>query len=432
VSRWKTLLVGLGTIAGFLVLLMATGIVGVRSRDPDLAKSSRARSDSVEDIAALGYFAITTKDPTRRGVIYKDDSKVDPDLLVLYCLLGWSPGLRQAPPTMPWREVRLVDASGEIVHRWNTDAFDDAGKGTFAARMLPDGSIIAGTPERGIARIDWNSNVIWKREGRFHHDVNYDEQGQIYALRSRKVAVEFRGESYDIKDHGIAVLDIDGQQLEEFWFSDVFANDSDFHQRLEVSKTRAKQRNEDRGTPGKRLFGDVFHANTIEPLARDPDGRWQDGDYLTSLRNMNTIAVISHTTHAVLWKWGPSVLEHQHSPTAAPDGRFLVFDNGIHRRTSRVLEVDPQTLQLTWEFASTTGDSWFSATRGVVQSLANDNVMVFSSNPARIFEVTRTGEIVWDFYAGEHYKNRVVPIRGQRLEGKLLETARVKLGLQVP
>lgn len=52
----------------------------------------------------------------------------------------------------------------------------------------------------------------------------------------------------------------------------------------------------------------------------------------------------------------------------------------------------------------------------MVQSLDDDSVMVFSSNPGRISEVTRKGEVVWDFYAGENYQNPVVPIRGQRLE----------------
>jgi hypothetical protein len=36
--------------------------------------------------------------------------------------------------------------------------------------------------------------------------------------------------------------------------------------------------------------------------------------------------------------------------------------------------------------------------RGVQQRLPNDNVLITSSMSGRIFEVTRRGEIVWDFH----------------------------------
>ena len=41
---------------------------------------------------------------------------------------------------------------------------------------------------------------------------------------------------------------------------------------------------------------------------------------------------------------------------------------------------------------------FFSAVQGAAQALPNGNVLVTESTKGRVFEVTRDGEIVWEFW----------------------------------
>lgn len=61
------------------------------------------------------------------------------------------------------------------------------------------------------------------------------------------------------------------------------------------------------------------HINTCEVLP--------DGNVLTSLRFLNTVAIIDRHSGAFVWKWGREELGHQHDPHLLPNGNVLLFDN---------------------------------------------------------------------------------------------------------
>ena len=73
---------------------------------------------------------------------------------------------------------------------------------------------------------------------------------------------------------------------------------------------------------------------------------------------------------------------------------ILVFDNGRSRGWSRVVEVDPETKKIVWQYRA---KDFFSRLRGGAQRLPNGNTLVTESVKGRVFEVTPDGEIVWDF-----------------------------------
>jgi hypothetical protein len=62
-----------------------------------------------------------------------------------------------------------------------------------------------------------------------------------------------------------------------------------------------------------------------------------------------------------------------------------------------VLELDPATRTVTWRYGEAEGERFFSAKRGASQRLANGNVLITDSESGRAFEVTRAGEIVFEF-----------------------------------
>ena len=90
------------------------------------------------------------------------------------------------------------------------------------------------------------------------------------------------------------------------------------------------------------------------------------------------------------------------------DGDLLIYDNGgiagfpiEVRWYSRILEVDPASCQVVWQYNSTkngkTAQAFFSNSRGSAQRLPNGNTLISEPIWLRIFEVTPDGEIVWEY-----------------------------------
>jgi outer membrane protein assembly factor BamB len=108
-------------------------------------------------------------------------------------------------------------------------------------------------------------------------------------------------------------------------------------------------------------------------------------------------------------------------------GNLLVFDNGgssgygfvnpiaqngtgaFARAGSRVLEINPVTLELVWSYAAP--GQFFSTNISGAQRLPNGNTLVTEGAGGRVFEVTRDGEIVWEYmnplFAGPRSSNAV-------------------------
>jgi outer membrane protein assembly factor BamB len=97
-------------------------------------------------------------------------------------------------------------------------------------------------------------------------------------------------------------------------------------------------------------------------------------------------------------------------PTARPaarprpldNGNLLIFDNGTHRRDhpatfSRVIEVDRRTNTIVWQYADQSLFEFFSPYISGAQRLANGNTLISEGVHGRLFEVTREGEVVWEF-----------------------------------
>jgi outer membrane protein assembly factor BamB len=87
----------------------------------------------------------------------------------------------------------------------------------------------------------------------------------------------------------------------------------------------------------------------------------------------------------------------------APDGR-----GAFVRPTSRVLEINPVTLELVWSY---TNPRFFSTNISSAQRLANGNTLVTAGAGGRMFEITREGAIVWEYmypqFSGANSSNAV-------------------------
>ena len=64
---------------------------------------------------------------------------------------------------------------------------------------------------------------------------------------------------------------------------------------------------------------------------------------------------------------------------------------------SRVIEIEPASGRIVWEFSGDPPRSLRSRRKGGCQKLPNGNVLITESEKGRAFEVTRRGETVWSF-----------------------------------
>jgi len=96
------------------------------------------------------------------------------------------------------------------------------------------------------------------------------------------------------------------------------------------------------------------------------------------------------------------VLAQQHDPSLLANGHILLFDNGAHRRdqalsASRVLEVDPTTNTIVWEYRDTPPYNFFSPTISGARRLPNGNTLITEGNFGRMFQVTPDKQVVWEY-----------------------------------
>jgi hypothetical protein len=105
------------------------------------------------------------------------------------------------------------------------------------------------------------------------------------------------------------------------------------------------------------------------------------------------------------------------------EGNILVFDNGgwagygapnpisisgfrnAQRDYSRVIEFDPVTLKIVWEYSSATAGyrtpqhayRFYSGNISSAQRLPNGNTLITEGRDGRVVEVTQEREIVWEY-----------------------------------
>ncbi len=117
------------------------------------------------------------------------------------------------------------------------------------------------------------------------------------------------------------------------------------------------------------------------------------------MRQIDIIGVIDVEKERIVWSWGTDELQAPHHPSLLENGNILIFDNGVDRRYSRVIELNPVTEEIDWEYSAKPPGSFYSPTRGAAQRLPNGNTLITESDKGRVFEVTEDGTIVWEFFS---------------------------------
>jgi hypothetical protein len=322
-------------------------------------------------------------------------------------------------------EAFLMDMEGKIVHRWT---YPEQRARQFVwshAVMLANGDLLVLNQFKDLKRLDWESNLIWKREMAADHDVIELPDHTIYVIELEMR--QHRG--LQLRCPVIVHLTGDGEELDR-WSAYEHLDDLkralDRRSFLDTILDSLAARGEDprptEAVPGRmeiekvkgEIVYDYFHLNTVSVLPDTQlgrrDARFAAGNLLVCFRNVNQIAVLDAATKAVTWAWGEGTLEWPHHPTMLENGDILLFDNGSRRGFSRLLEVNPESGRVAWEYTANPPQAFYTYEKGSAQRLANGNTLVCQGDEGRAFEITRDGEIVWDWYNPQVKRGRRVQI----------------------
>ncbi|MBW2726285.1 MAG: aryl-sulfate sulfotransferase [Deltaproteobacteria bacterium] len=237
----------------------------------------------------------------------------------------------------------------------------------------------------GLVKLDKDSNVIWSSDLKAHHDLEVQNDGDIYVLTRKAHRVPRIDASAPILEDFVSILNSDGKLKAELSLLEAFEN-SRFANLVHDSLASDN--------------GDIFHTNTVAVL----DGRFakrdrafEHGNLLTSMNRMGVVAVVSVRLGQVVWVRRTAAVG-QHDPKFLRNGNMLLFSNNMNTDSSVVEEFNPVGGEVHWTHRGTQEHPFYSKYLGAAERLANGNTLITESDGGRAFEVTRGGETVWEFY----------------------------------
>ena len=308
--------------------------------------------------------------------------------------------------------TELIDAQGHVVHFWQ----HPEGGGWVRSVLLENGDLLvvgAKLPERYILRLHWNNKVLWKRRLPVHHDVRIMPDGRFATLGMRNRLIPDIHPGAVVRDDYVVIFSEESDDLEAHSLHDMLASRPELYTFENV---------ELRGN-----LVDLVHANSLRWMTnRDLEKRdplYSIGNIIVCMRHQNAVAVFDLHRASLVWAWGHGELQGPHDASVLENGNFLIFDNGVQRGWSRVIEVDPLRRQVVWTYSAAEPKDFYTAARGAAQRLPNGNTLITESNKGRGFEVSPEGEIVWD-YSVPHVNDsgrRTTIIRLYRYERDLVE-----------
>lgn len=345
--------------------------------------------------------------------------------------------------------ARLIDLDGQTVHTWRdvggfaSVLIDPALAGGQRGHVLvtlenADGRGVDLVPGRAdprvsktVGELDWDGQVRWRfgpqaPDGlaQQHHDWARLPNGHTLVLANLRHAVPgFRRP--ELLDDVAYEVDADGAIVWR-WVASEHLDELGFTP-AELKLIRESDN------------ADYLHVNNLKPVGPNHwfdagDKRFAPDNLIFDSRNANLIGIIDRRSGHVVWTLGPDYpaiprgaaarklprpvdqISGQHDAQIIPAGlpgagNLLVFDNQgeagyppVELPTtggSRVLEIDPVTRQIVWQYtAEDSGQpSWgFRSTHiSAARRLPNGNTFIDEGQSGRLFQVTRDGDIVWEY-----------------------------------
>ncbi len=355
---------------------------GLDQPGPDQPDPDQAGVDALRGLPYTGFSRKSQGD--REGVVLRDADDSQPGLS-LYTTFARS-------------RADLIDEAGLVVNSWGFKPSASWGN----AELMQNGDLVvtgiqnvAKGNGRYLMRLDWDGNVLWRKALNAHHDAEEQPDGGLLTLTYEKQDLPRFSSNVPTRVDFLQWFDADGTAGARISLLDVLEREAEGYKFRRVG--------EKRGLRSEGKWVDLFHANTARTLRRpelaERHALYRPGNVLATIRHQDVVAVVDPRDASLVWSWGHGQLSGPHHAQLLESGNLLIFDNGLHpkRQWSRVLELDPVSKTIVWEYKAPVKRDFFTLGRGSCQRLANGNTLIAESDNGRAFEVTPEGRIVWEF-----------------------------------
>jgi uncharacterized protein (UPF0248 family) len=319
-----------------------------------------------------------------------------------------SPGFTLfAPLFVQNRNVYLIDLQGNVIHTWNLPYSPGLSgylteRGTlFYNGRTTESSFLSRFPFKGgvVLEADWSGKVLWElcHPDHHHHGILLRNGNLLLNCLGQvpdEIARQVRG--------GTEESDMPSGQYASRQKAEAAKMYSDYLVELTPAGTPVWEwRTWEHLDPVSDGISEVQAPRTLWAQGNSVE-ELPNGDILASFRPTSTVVRISRSTGKIIWKLGPPLVAGQHAPTLLGNGNVLIFDNGVHRLDdsmpySRVIEINPATNEIVWKYQDKPAWNFFSPRMGNAQRLPNGNTLITEASFGRLFEVTKEGEIVWEY-----------------------------------
>jgi len=353
--------------------------------------------------------------------------------------------------------VIVIDMNGNVVKRWDGYVNSAGGPARIFPDGIVMGANGAHPPHQESLELiqrDFEGNLIWRFDhgeqittndgksvwsARQHHDWQRDDFPAGYYSPAFKPSIEGSNTlilthtnrarsnvaNAELEDDRLIEVSPKGELLWEWVASD----------HIDELGFSADARNAIKAAPGvnnARASFDWLHLNSATYVGPnhwfdEGDKRFAPNNVIISSRQASFVAIVGRDG-SIVWRVGPDfsaskelrairqIIGQHHAhviPKGLPGaGNLLVFDNGgasgygfanpnapdgsgsFARANSRVLEINPVTLELVWSYA---GPRFYSSNISGAQRLANGNTLITEGTSGRLFEVTKESKIVWEY-----------------------------------
>ena len=310
--------------------------------------------------------------------------------------------------------VSIIDMDGTTIHEWNIDWFamwPDAthvpksdlpkkrpGVHVHGAELLENGDLVFNFDYFGLVRLDICGNTVWRLPYRTHHSIYQDENGILWVPGQRdheEPLPDFPNYKPPVEEPTVLKISPQGKILGEISILDVLKQN-----KLQALLNMYSKRNPD--DDDTTVSGDIFHLNDVETFPNSlPEGAFNAGDIMLSLRNINTILVFRErdlkVTHVVT---GDFV--RQHDPDFIDGNTISIFDNNNveadeQGHQSRIVLQSFTDNDSHIYYAGNPQNPFFTHIMGKHQWLPNGNLLITESMKGRAFEIDEQGIIVWEY-----------------------------------
>jgi hypothetical protein len=361
--------------------------------------------EAIERLRSLGYLGTSglPKKGAGRGAVILDRDRMAPGpTLVVFsgsC------------------EAQLLSPEGQVVrswmdqscHRWDhAELLPDGGVAVVGARLDEDRAEDPIRTGRYLMRLTSGGKVVWRLEINAHHDVSITPDGKLLTLVMKRRRVPEIDPVNDIADDELTLVSMDGAILESVSLYDILAAATPPYAFQKAGAHDA----------GRSHLLDPFHSNAIRSAsvpamaARHPI--YGPGTVIVTSRHQDDLFVIDWTARKLLWHWGRGIVSGPHDASMLRDGHVLVFDNGLARGASRVLELDPLDPAALRQFAPG-GSKFFDRVMGSCQRLPNGNTLIVHSEGGSAVELSPEGAPVWTYEGTlatpEGYRVKIIRMR---------------------